>query len=295
MLDVIALELTKNEIAIYQLIKRSSNFTYSLSEVAQMINLTRQTVVKSLQTLVAKKLVMKTDFFVGKVRRCRYKVVDIICNGLNGQNNLTSPKKIANPRVGNKKRSTGNSSNLTKIINKLDKKIINNKYINNIYQKDITTLPACQDTKIKNFAFFSKKQKKNNSSWDTEYQKWNKIHNFEFMADTKYWDTCKYVLKNMLKEGNTELVTFLGNRTTSDVHSVMYEAMNKLGMYAKNIKSSVGGYFRKIILSTIATYDVTVDGGFGVFAEETNSYNSSYKNFEQRRYSKEYLNSFYVM
>ena len=295
MLDVIALNLTKNEIAIYQLIQRSSNFTYSLSEVANMINLTRQTVVKSLQTLVAKKLVKKNDFFVGKVRRCKYNVVDNFCDDLNSQNLLTSPKKIANPRVGNKKRSLVDSSNLTKIINKSNKKIIiNNKY--NIYQEDITLLTSCQDKKTKNFAFFSKKQKKNNS-WDTEYTKWNKIHNFEYMADTKYWDTCKYVLKNMLKEGNKELVTFLGNRTTSDVHSVLYEAMNKLGMYAKNIKSSVGGYFRKIMLSTIACYDATVDGGYGAHAQETiyTPYIPSYKNFEQRRYPTEYLHSFYVM
>ena len=88
------------------------------------------------------------------------------------------------------------------------------------------------------------------------------------MSDYKYWDTCRYVLKNMLREGNGELLEFLKERTSHEVHMLLDDVLGRLRLYIGNVKTSVGGYVRKIILSSLAMFDANVDSGWGAFSEE---------------------------
>ena len=87
------------------------------------------------------------------------------------------------------------------------------------------------------------------------------------MSDYKYWDTCKCVLQNMLREGNSELLGFLKARTSHEVHMLLDDVLSRLKLYISNIKTSVGGYLRRIILSSIAMFDANVDRGWGAYVE----------------------------
>lgn len=263
---LLKLGLTRSEMTIYKLICDSKDFSYSLSEIMRLISASRQTVVTSLQNLVTKNLVDKKDFYVGKVRRCRYSIKNLTSlddNSGKGTENLTSlniGETGLNIAKGEPKSSPTNankvsSSNFIKILKK----------DNNIYQENTPMLSACQEKKERFLSFFSSKKRK--ASWDAEYKHWDAIHNLEYMSDYKYWDTCKYVLKNMLREGNSELLDFLKARTSHEVHMLLDDALGKIKLYIGNVKTSVGGYMRKIILSSIAMFDANVDRGWGAFSE----------------------------
>ena len=263
---LLKLGLTRTEMTIYNLIQDSQDFSYSLSEIMGLIRASRQTVVTSLHNLVAKNLVDKKDFYVGKIRRCKYSIKNLTSlddDSGNGTRNLTSLNSTKTS-LNIAKREPNSSPKHKKFNNLIN--VLQKKKNNNIYQEGTSLLTACQEKKKDFLSFFSKKT--NKASWDAEYKPWNEVHNFEYMSDYKYWGTCRYVLKNMLREGNGELLEFLKERTSHEVHMLLDDVLGRLRLYIGNVKTSVGGYVRKIILSSLAMFDANVDSGWGAFSEE---------------------------
>lgn len=73
-------KMTKNEILLYQLIKDNEPFDWSLSKISELLGISRTTAVKSLQNLVDYELVTKNEFYVGKLKKCKYTIVNNFFN-----------------------------------------------------------------------------------------------------------------------------------------------------------------------------------------------------------------------
>lgn len=296
------LKITKNEIALYQMIEQSDNFDYSLSEIANTINLTRQTVVKSLKTLVKNKLVQKIDFFIGNVRRCRY---IIISNSLNSQDNengqegnILYSQNLRNSQensdiatgegvLGHKKTSLKHHFKTSNTItnDKIDN-IKNNIYIHqSINQSNNTPLvDCCQDGKIKKIGkFFSKflENKSDRYRGEKAYAYWNQQHKLDNLSDKKYFSVCKDVLTNLLKQKNANLINFLKTKSICDVHMLLNQALLKLEAHIYDIEKSVSGYFRKILLTDIACFDVNKENWYGTVALDPLAYDAKMEELAQ--------------
>lgn len=285
------LKITKNEIALYQMIEESDNFDYSLSEIANIINLTRQTVVKSLKTLVQNKLVQKIDFFIGKVRRCRYIIMG---NSLNGQNlcngqegNILYSQNLCNGQensdtangksvLGHKKTSLKHHFKTSTITNDMiDNNIKNNIYINpSINQSNDTPLvDCCQEGKIKKF--FSKflENKSDRYRGEKAYAYWNKKFKLDNLALTReYYSVCKNVVTNLLKQNNADLINFFETKNIQQVHRLFNYSLMKLEHYIYDIASSVDGYFRTMLLRDIACFDALEENWYCGLADDPLAY-----------------------
>ena len=101
--NIYKMNITKNAIALYELIYESDNFYYSIAEIADKMNITKPTVNNSLKALVQHKLVNKIDFFIGKVKRCKYTIVN---NIFNSQENLTSKNNLPIKNIIHTKNNT---------------------------------------------------------------------------------------------------------------------------------------------------------------------------------------------
>ena len=293
------LKITKNEIALYQMIEESDNFEYSLTEIANTINLSRQTVVKSLKTLVQNKLVQKIDFFIGKVRRCRYIIMG---NSLNGQNlcngqegNILYSQNLCNGQensdtangksvLGHKKTSLKHHfKTSTNTNDMIDNNIKNNIYIHqSINQSSNTPLvDCCQEGKIKKF--FSKflGNKSDRYRGEKAYAYWSEQHKLDNLSDKKYFSVCKDVLTNLLKQNNASLIFFLKTKSAHDVHMLLNQALLKLEANIYNIEKSVSGYFRKILLTDIACFEVNKDNWYGAVAVDPLAYDAKMEELAQ--------------
>ena len=283
--NIYKLNITKNEIALYQMIEQSDNFDYSLSEIANKINLTRQTVVKSLKTLVQNKLVKKVDFFIGRVRRCKY---NIMSNGLYGQNNENSQEGnilhsqnlcngqengdiCARESLLEHKKTSPKCYFKTSNINTKDIK-------NNIYQSinqsnNTPIIDCCQGGKIKKI--FSKflENKSDRYRGQKAYEYWNKKFKLDNLASTrKYYSVCKNVLVNLLKQNNAELIQFFETKNIQQVHRLLNHSLMKLEHYIYDIASSVEGYFRTMLLRDIACFDALEENWYCGLADDPIAY-----------------------
>ncbi len=289
------LKITKNEIALYQMIEKSDNFDYSLSEIADETNLTRQTVVKSLKTLVQNKLVQKVDFFIGRVRRCRYNIISNVLHGQNNENeqkgNTLYSQNLQNGQeygdvdamggvLGHKKTSLKHHSKTSTITND---KIDNNNIKNNIYihqsinQSNNTPLvDYCQDGKIKKIGkFFSKflENKSDRYRGEKAYAYWNKKFKLDNLALTReYYSVCKNVVTNLLKQNNADLINFFETKNIQQVHRLFNYSLMKLEHYIYDIASSVDGYFRTMLLRDIACFDALEENWYCGLADDPLAY-----------------------
>ena len=273
------LNMTKSEILLYKMIEQSSDFDYSISEMAHELNISRQTVCKSLKTLVTQKLVEKSDFFIGCIRRCKYKLnknltsQDVANDNLN--KNLTSQdvakyntetlEDTSSNVVEDKKNTSSKTNqrtsktiiirppNLNNNINKI------NNQSNQI--KGTPFLNDCQEEKTKKIKKFfhdvlSSNKKPKKTYVDRRYNVWNQKHKFNLLSEHENFSICENVLKNLLKQENKDLINFLKSRPTYCVYVLLEGALERFNLYKDDIHSNATGYFRTILINDIAGFDV---------------------------------------
>ena len=74
-------ELTKSEILILNLIEQSDEYDGSISDTKDCLKISKQTVCRGFKKLVDIGFVTKTEFFEGRIKRCKY-----TRNGTNSKN-----------------------------------------------------------------------------------------------------------------------------------------------------------------------------------------------------------------
>lgn len=326
-------ELTKSERLILDIISEVDEYDYSITDTGYLLDISRQTVCRGFKKLVNLGFVTKEIFYEKNIRRCRYKNASSNISSMNVTSNISSINDTSNIErtsnntnddsnnvngAGNTSDESSNKGNrqgwakdlghkkrlvpkLTNQTHDNDLNNINNIYIQSNQSKDTMIGNACQGVKF----IFSKKIDKifGNSIMDDS----------ENVGKGSIVRTFKTIVKKISREKNenAQVVNkFFNESEEQDLHSV---AWGVIGAVARRIADktkarvrNLYAYMRTAIVKAVQDFFASrVDESEvkTLMYESVQQMNHSHKkkidtnclarNFEQREYSEEYLESFY--
>lgn len=315
-------KLTKCEKLILKHIASTGECDYSFSEMSKNLGISRQTVYLCLNSLLEDKYIEKSYFFIGRIKRCKYSIVNFFAKKTSSKNftmqkegskNFTRQNKLEernNKTIGLgwvkslwHKKESSHKTRLTLIENNNDIYIINN--ISN-QSNNTMVLGSCQEVKLN---FFKKIDKILGSS----VQESNTVHSLKAVIKKIFCeknDNAKAINKFFMQEEEQDLHDVLW----CIINSVTRRMLDKTKSKIKNLY----GYIRIALINAVeAFYASKVDESDAktllyesvkqlhctpatstsatvnpATVKHKINHCSLAHNFEQREYSKEYIESF---
>ena len=313
--NIYKMNITKNAIALYELIYESDNFYYSIAEIADKMDITKPTVNNSLKALVQHKLVNKIDFFIGKVRRCKYTIAN---NIFNRQENLTIKNNLPIKNIIDAKNDDNNCLENTSSDVVLGKKNTSSKTNPRTSKTIIFRPPDLIDNNINKYNIKSNQSDINRFDLACQVQNSKK---FDKILEKIPEGTAKREIYNLLKtfskkknDGDKLVTTALDTKPLKCLQDLFLGVVNRfakrcLDKSQKPIRQ-IGGYLRTSIVKAVKEENEketlvseceqlvsATEGAFKMAKLARNSIvnakNITYKNFEHRPYTDEDFEAMY--
>ena len=307
------LNMTKSEILIYKMIEQSSDFDYSISEIEHELSISRQTVCKSLKTLVTQKLVEKSDFFIGRIRRCKYKLNENLTSLENTKNNMNKNLTSQDVAKCNTETLENTSSDVV-----LGKKNTSSKTNPRTSKTIIFRPPDLIDNNTNKYITKSNQSDINRFDLACQVQNSKKI---DKILEKIPEGTAKREIYNLLKtfskkknDGDKLVTTALDTKPLKCLQDLFLGVVNRfakrcLDKSQKPIRQ-IGGYLRTSIVKAVKEENEketlvseceqlvsATEGAFKMAKLARNSIvnakNITYKNFEHRPYTDEDFEAMY--